>query len=195
VKNGHAPSLKKRWKCKICSKTFDKNTGKSFPATTFPFPFIAFVLYIYQNTTLKKTKEGVNNWLNHFKKNNIKICPKETVSISTIYKWRKNYGKIYTNLVSKKEIMIFSSKLANKIKNLNIKITNHKCTSPEFTRYEIIETKRECSHMEVLDKFKEMAESIGKDPLIYMKKYSEIVDLILKQYKIEVIRNLNQIIN
>jgi hypothetical protein len=31
--------------------------------------------------------------------------------------------------------------------------------------------------------------------LIYMKKYSEIVDLILKQYKIEVIKNLNQIIN
>jgi transposase-like protein len=174
VKNGRAPSLKKRWKCKSCSKTFDKNTGRSFPSTTFPFPFIAYVLYICKDSTLKKTKDYVEFWLKCFKKKNVIICSKETVSISTIYKWRKKYGKNFTNLVSKKTATTYFIKLINKAKN-----------SGNTNQFEIIGFKRELSHMELLDRFKEMAESIGENPLEYMKKYPEIIDLILKQFKIE----------
>ena len=192
VKNGHAPSLKKRWKCKMCGKTFDKNTGRSFPATTFPFSFIAFVLYICKNTTLEETKDYVNFWLKYFKINNAIKCSKETVSISTIYKWRRKYGKIFTNLVFEKDAEIYFTKLVNKAKNSGTKILN---PNAKFTGYEIIETNRKCSHMDGLDKFKEMAEFIGEDPLNYMKKYPGIINLILKRFKIEIIQNLYPIVN
>ena len=39
--------------------------------------------------------------------------------------------------------------------------------------------------MYTLAKFKEMVDFIGQDPLEYMKKYPEIINLILKQYKIK----------
>jgi transposase-like protein len=191
VKNGYAPSMKKRWKCKMCGKTFDEDSGRSFPSTTFPFKFIAFVLSVYQNSTLEKTKEGVDNLLNLFKNCKVNFCSKESVSISTIYKWKKKYGDIYKNLVTKKELFIFSFNLSEIIKKSNDRIIDTNC-SPESISYDIIENNIECSNMEVLGKFKEMAEFLGVDPLDYMRKYPEIVDPILKQFKIEVIEDLQK---
>lgn len=99
VKNGCAPSGKMRWKCSKCKKTFDKDTGKNYPPTTIPFPFIAYVLSVSKGNSLEKTKRQVNIWLQQFP-----ICSKKTISKSAVYKWKNNYGKTYTKLISKAEI-------------------------------------------------------------------------------------------
>ena len=64
--------------------------------------------------------------------------------------------------------MNYFIELINNAKNSNAKILN---LNPENARYEITETQRKRSHKAALNKYLEMVEFIGEDPLTYMKKY------------------------
>ena len=179
AKNGHAPSLKPRWKCS-CNKSFDENTGKGYPPTSIPFQFIAFVLYMSNESTLEETKNYVNRWLKTFEILKVPICSKKTISLSAVYKWRKNYGETYTKLVSIEEARKYFSEL---IKKAHIKHEGR--MTPEDQKYEIEIREIEISstHVEVLEMIQEMAELMGENGLEFMRKYSEITELLLKSFK------------
>lgn len=180
VKNGHAPSSKKRWKCNKCKITFDEDTGKKYPPTTVPFQFIAFVLNICEKVTLEETKNYANFWLNFFELRKVPICSKKNISKSAVYQWRKKYGEMYTKLVSKEEVEKYFSKLIKKATR-----SLPECVPPEDQKYEIKEVETTCTYIEALEKFQEMAEFIGGNSLDYMRKYPEIVEPLMNIFKKE----------
>ena len=57
------------------------------------------------------------------------------------------------------------------------------CVPPEDQKYEIREIETICTHTEVLEKFQEMAEYLGENGLDYMRKYPEIVELLIDIFK------------
>jgi len=95
VKNGYAPSRKKRWKCKECSRTFSINTGKGYPSTSIPFKFISLMLYHYEESGGKRFVGWVNTFL--------KMMGHKSVHRTTIYYWIQKYGDIYKKLITFEE--------------------------------------------------------------------------------------------
>lgn len=98
---------KQRYICKKCRRTFTAGSSRRFPPTSLPFEFVSFILYQHKKESLGKTAKYVNHWLEIFKIKGVPICKKEKITRTTIYNWRKKYGKKYANLVDKNEAITF----------------------------------------------------------------------------------------
>lgn len=180
IKNGHAPSGKMRWKCNKCKKTFSKDSGKQYPPTSIPFKFIALILHKRKRKkdSLDKTTEYANIWLNAFKSRQVPICKKEQVSRSTVYKWIRQYGKIYAKLIPEQEAIAYLQHLLRQsfppreIKEKEVLTEDYKI------RIERIELSR-------MKTLKLIQDCMGREfSLELIRKYPEAFLKILNEFKI-----------
>ena len=183
VKNGHAPSGKKRYKCKRCKKTFSEVSKKNYPATSVPFEFIALILHRTKNNSLGEIKTIVNSWLSLFKRKQLPICLKEEVSRSCIYKWRKQYGNIYAKLVPHKTATEYIHYHLDKIYS-NDQLQIKKNPFDELNCDEITK------HTETL---KLIVKLFGKDNILDTnRKYPRVFDEYQKLFEVKVMKQKNK---
>jgi len=128
VKHGKK-SGKQRWKCRGCNKTFSESTIKGYPPTTYPFEFIAYVLYqrdwdLTDHNDVKFSITKRANGLFSFMDFSTKM---KKISKQTSHSWIKKYGDVYKKYISSKDAIIFfanhvDKNKVNKPKKIGFKI-------------------------------------------------------------------------
>ena len=182
IQNGHAPSGKRRWKCKNCQISFDNNTGKDYPATTIPFPFIAFILYLSEGWSVQKTYQHVNYLIRLIQLNsNERPFTLGSVSYSTVYKWKNNYQNLLDETITFEEAKKYYFQLFT-TEDCSQYSENH---PPLKTKEEYQETTKSLSHMEALRKLQEIADLMQTDVVDYMQSNPEIIPLLIEHLKKE----------
>jgi len=204
VKNGKSNN-KQQFKCKECNKFFSYNTLKGFPKTSYPFPYIAYVIYKkrqYEEIEYELPPKCFHNFLFHLQYEcGIKRLPSnrmrqkkqlppeyKQISRQTYHTWYKNYNENLEEIISREEAKKFVDKLSNETDLHNLKSRPiEKPPKEEYIDYEMVKFR-----IKRKDALKKFVEYFGKEKVMSLlkndvKAFNEILEMLHYDYHYDIV--------
>jgi len=188
IKNGHTSNKKQQWICKNCNMRFLNNIeiSKKYPHTSFPFPFIARMLYMRK---YMKRKMNVKMSMKRFRKYvnyhiwylDIKNKQNNTRDISrqTIHHWINTYDNKLESIISYDEANDFVENLRKN--TYDSEFMNQR--SMDIPVETIVFEKRKCKHIQALEILQKRLDGKEKS-LECLRNDEKIFDVLLEEAKI-----------